>query len=146
MSQRNQKGFPVFELATVIALALIGWTAFRLYEVVPGVDQGRGKLNELKADYYEISDYLQTSVAILNDSLTNYLREKDPAELDQFQRQGQELQRWMEIKNRRWLAADAAGFGVTKALAPATKIKNQMLPLLPRWPSPDELPGLLATW
>src|SRR5215467_13203755 len=98
MSKRKRTGFPVFETATVIALALIGWTAFRLYEVVPGVDEGQGELNVLKADYFEIAEHLQNSVTALNDCFTNYLQSKDPGELVQFQHQGQELRGWIEAK------------------------------------------------
>ena len=130
MSQRNQKGFPVFEVAAVIALALIGWTAFRLYEVVPAADPARSQLNDLKTDYYEISDHLQASIALLNDALTNRSRGREPAELAQFQRQAAELTHWVDGKKRRWTAAEAAGFGVTNNSGASIKIKNQMLPLL----------------
>src|SRR5262245_23116787 len=125
MSKRKRTGFPVFETATVIALALIGWTAFRLYEVVPRVDEGRGELNVLKADYFEIAEHLQNSVAALSDCMTNYLQGKEPAELVQFQQQGQELREWIEAKRRHWLAAEKRGFGVTNAATPSVKIKNQ---------------------
>jgi signal transduction histidine kinase len=133
MSPKVPKVFPVFEMTIVIALALIGWAAFRLYEIVPEVDRERSRLEDLKAEYFQIADYLGSSITELNVCLTNYLQGREPAEIEQFQRKGQELRQWLETKKRRWSAIEAensARAAAANAPAPSVKIKSQLLPLL----------------
>jgi signal transduction histidine kinase len=61
--------------------------------------------------------------------LTNYVRVKEPAELEHFQRQARDLTQLVDSKKAKWTAAEGDGFGATNAGA-STKIKSQMLPLL----------------
>ena len=126
MRPRGPKAFPLFEMIIVIALALIGWAAFRLYEIVPEVDRERSGLDDLKAEYFQIGDYLRSSIVELNLCLTNYLQGREPAEIDQFQRKSQELRQWLEAKKERWGSIEARNSNGT----PSTKIKSQLLPLL----------------
>lgn len=103
MNARNQKSFPVFEITVVAALLLIGWTAFRLYEIVPGVREDRGQVVRLKSEYDEIGKYVKLSVAELHTSFTNYLQRTDLQELAHFQARGEEMLDWISAKKAKWV-------------------------------------------
>src|SRR5690242_11777671 len=91
-----RRGFPWFEVTILVSLALIGWVAFRLYEIAPQVDENRRQLNNLRAEYFQIAEFVQSRVVDINDSYTNYMRTLDPVDLEQFEARGQEFQRWLE--------------------------------------------------
>jgi signal transduction histidine kinase len=101
--ERIQKTFPVFEITIVAALLLIGWTAFRLYEIVPGVREDRAQVIRLKSEYDEIGKYVRISVAELHTALTNYLQGNDVQEIKHFQSRGQEMSEWIARKKALWV-------------------------------------------
>src|SRR5438045_9367374 len=101
MSSRNKIELPSFELAILLALSLIGWAAFRLYEIVPEADRGRQQLRELRGEYFLIGNYVQTNAQQLSATLTNILQKKDLAEIAQFERQSQGFKQWIGKEEER---------------------------------------------
>ena len=75
MTTRSKNRFPLFELTLGIALALMGWVAFRLNDLAPEVDLHRKPLEELRTEYFLVSQYVQTSITDLHSTLTNFLQE-----------------------------------------------------------------------
>jgi len=104
VNTRVQKSFPVFEITVIAALILIGWTAFRLYEIVPGVREDRAQVIRLKSEYDEIGKYVKLSVSELHGAYTNYLQGNDLQEIKHFQTRGQELADWINRKKALWIS------------------------------------------
>lgn len=100
MSSRTPRTFPLFELTIVGALALIGWVAFRLYEIGPEMGENRKQLVNLRTEYFSIAQFVHVTVNELTDALTNYLQTKDPAELRRYEDKNRELDQWLQKKER----------------------------------------------
>src|SRR6266436_5528503 len=103
MNARNHSSFPVFELAIVAALVLIGWAAYRLYKIVPEVEESRREPAELRDEFYEVGDFVQTNITELNEALGNYLQGKNPQDLKRFEAGSRRWDNWMNEKRRVWL-------------------------------------------
>src|SRR6266850_417309 len=95
MTARIRSTFPVFELTIAGALILIGWAAFRLYEIVPEVDESRQALLQLRDQYFQMGDAVQTNVSELDDALLSFLESKDGDDLARFQKQSQDWSQWL---------------------------------------------------
>ncbi len=87
MSARIRSTFPVFELTIAGALLLIGWAAFRLYEIVPEVDESRHVLTQLRDQYFLLGDSVQTNISELAEALESFLDYKNGEDLERFQKQ-----------------------------------------------------------
>lgn len=132
--------FPVFEITIVAALILIGWTAFRLYEIVPGVKEDRTRVVQLKTEYEEIGRYVRVSVNDLQAALTNFMQGNDVQEIKHFQSRGQELSEWIAKKKQRWVEKQFEAHMATEGDArlsalntnPPVRFQAPMGPLLDR--------------
>src|SRR4051812_44914611 len=98
---RVQRAFPFFELTIIVALGLIGWVAFGLYEIRPEADDSRKQLGELRSEYFRIADVVETTIKELNVSFTNFLASKEEAERSRFQLKSQQFRQWLEKENQR---------------------------------------------
>src|SRR5258705_126194 len=99
---RNLSRLSVFELTIFGALALIGWVAYRLFEIVPQAEVNRKPLIELKQEYQQISENVQGTINELDNTLTHFLQAKDHAEMEHFEKKAAEWQRWLEKEHQRW--------------------------------------------
>src|SRR6267378_3213823 len=95
MSAQIRNTFPVFELTIAGALLLIGWAAFRLYEIVPQVDESRPALMQLRDQYFLLGDSVQTNVSELDDALASFLDSKNGEDLERFQKQSLQWSQWL---------------------------------------------------
>ena len=129
MSARIRSTFPVFEITIAGALLLIGWAAFRLYEIVPEVDESRHALVQLRDEYFGLGDSVQTNMSELDDALVSYLDEKQDEDLERFQKQSAQWSQWLGERRRAWLDSELADSSATNGGA-ANRIENEMLPLL----------------
>jgi signal transduction histidine kinase len=129
MSARIRSTFPVFEITIAGALLLIGWAAFRLYEIVPEVDESRHAMVQLRDEYFGLGDSVQTNMSELDDALESYLDEKQDEDLERFQKQSAQWSQWMGERRRAWLDSELADNLATNNGA-ANRIENEMLPLL----------------
>jgi len=119
----------------VLALVLIGWVAWRLYQIVPENDENRKELISLKTDYFQITAFVQSNVGELEGIVSNYFQTKDAAQLELFQTRCGEFKKWLENENVRWKPLSAPivlpwhipRIGQTNQL---TRIQTQMLPLI----------------
>jgi signal transduction histidine kinase len=119
----------------VLALALIGCVAYRLYQIVPENDENRKQLISLKTDYFQITAFVQSNLGELEGIVSNYFQTKDAAQLELFQTRYQEFKQWLQEENVRWKplgtpivqSAHSPCVGETNQL---TRIQTQMLPLI----------------
>src|SRR5882724_8527650 len=121
MSARIRSTFPVFELTIAGALLLIGWAAFRLYEIVPEVDESRHSLIQLRDEYFGLGDSVQTNVNELDDALESFLEGKDAEDLDRFQKQSTQWSQWLTDRRRIWIDEELASAS-TSETSPANRI------------------------
>ncbi|TAL01436.1 MAG: hypothetical protein EPO07_08430, partial [Verrucomicrobia bacterium] len=121
-----------FELAILLALTLIGWAAFRLYEIVPEADRGRQQLRELQGEYSAIGSYVQTNARLLSATLTNILQKKDSAATNQFERQSQEFKQWIADEERRREESRMEAAGESSITNEIFLSQQQLLSLLGR--------------
>src|SRR6267154_2625990 len=131
MSAHIRNTFPVFELTIAGALLLIGWAAFRLYEIVPEVDEGRHALTQLRDQYFLLGDSVQTNLSELDESLESFLVYKNEEDLDRFQKQSLQWSQWLIERRRLWMDADVP-LSSEVATNQANRIQNELLPLLTR--------------
>ena len=100
MNARTLKTFPWYEMALIVALCLIGWVTFRLYEITPEGGETRKQYQELQIGFLQIADFVVTNINELNNSLALYLQTRNSAELQKFQHKSLEWQRWYEQAQR----------------------------------------------
>ena len=127
--------FPLFEITLLVALALMGWVAFRLNDLVPHVDANRKPIAELRAEYFLISQYVAASINDVHQALTNFLQSQDHSQLQNFENRDSETQAWLEEQQQRWnevAASSAAPISAVSETNQAAMIKAQLLPLLAR--------------
>src|SRR5882724_9279804 len=129
MSARIRSTFPVFELTIAGALLLIGWAAFRLYEIVPEVDESRHTLMQLRDQYFSLGDSVQTNITELDDALQNFLDYKNEEEVERFQKQSLQCSQWLNERRRLWTESDAVS-SPTGGTNQDNRIQNELLPLL----------------
>jgi len=129
MRARIRTSFPVFEVTIAGALLLIGWAAFRLYEIVPEVDESRHALVQLRDEYFLLGDSVQTNVSEIDDALESYLDDKQQEDLERFQKQSSQWSQWLAEQRRLWMESDLASTSNPDS-SPANRIENELLPLL----------------
>src|SRR5215471_18237212 len=134
MTARTNSRFPLFELTLCVALALMGWVAFRLNDLVPQADANRKPVEELRAEYFLISQYVQSNINELQRTLTNFLRRKDGSLLQSFDNRSSEIGAWLEDRRDHWseVVASTAPELVLTGTNQAALVKAQLLPLLAR--------------
>src|SRR6185503_16956197 len=76
LNGESKRGFPVFELTLVLALLLISWVAYKLYEIVPDSDETRNQLTSLKSEYFRITQVVQSNLDEMDGIFTNYFETK----------------------------------------------------------------------
>jgi signal transduction histidine kinase len=132
----HRKEFPVFEITLILALAVIGWVAFKLYEITPESEETRKELQTLSVDYGQIAEIIQSSMNELDESYNRYSQSKDAGQIEVFQTRCHEFEQWLERQNIRWkpLANSPAGLSSSDQSSAVTnlqvQIQTQMLPLL----------------
>jgi signal transduction histidine kinase len=132
----HRREFPVFEITLIVALALIGWVAFKLYAITPDNEEARRELNSLIADYFQISDNVRSNVNELDGIFTNFSLSKDAAQIELFQTRSREFEQWLEGQNARWKPLANSITTPFSAIQPyigtnvTVQIQTQMLPLL----------------
>src|SRR6266478_4636828 len=129
MSARIRSTFPVFELTIAGALLLIGWAAFRLYEIVPEVDESRHVLTQLRDQYFLLGDSVQTNISELAEALESFLDYKNGEDLERFQKQSLQWNQWLNERRRLWIDSDVPSSSAVDTNQ-ANRIQNQLLPLL----------------
>jgi len=97
---RTKIALPLFELSGLLALLLIGWVAFSLYELTPGVDENRERLAELRDAFFHIGDSVQTNFTQLDDALIGVVQSKDALAMEQFQNHSQAWKQWLGRETR----------------------------------------------
>src|SRR5258705_2434244 len=139
MNTRTQKPFPLFELTFIVALVLIGWVAFHIYEIGLEADESRKQLADLRTECFRISVSVQSSANDLNSAVTSFLRTKDAVEKARFEQKSQEFQQWLEKENRRWPQAPPPLTNpLPRTPAQLFSATNQLAQV------PNELVGLLS--
>ncbi len=103
MNPRLKIAPPVLEIAVLVVLVLIGWAAFRLYEIVPEMGESRDRLGRLRDEYARVGEFVETNINELHDALTNYVQNQGTNDLDRFERIRREERHWLETQ--RTLAA-----------------------------------------
>ena len=98
----TRKAFPTFEVTLIVAVILIGWVAFVLYQIGPQVDRSRKQLSDLYGEYFQIAEFLQSNLNESHGALTNFLAASDAASGVKFEARNQEFQKWIEKENERW--------------------------------------------
>jgi len=129
MSARIRSTFPVFELTIAGALLLIGWAAFRLYEIVPEVDESRHVLTQLRDQYFLLGDSVQTNISELAEALESFLDYKNGEDLERFQKQSLQWNQWLNERRRLWIDSDVPSSSAVDTNQ-ANRIQNELLPLL----------------
>jgi len=129
MSARIRSTFPVFELTIAGALLLIGWAAFRLYEIVPEVDESRHVLTQLRDQYFLLGDSVQTNISELAEALESFLDYKNGEDLERFQKQSLQWNQWLSERRRLWIDSDVPSSSAVETNQ-ANRIQNELLPLL----------------
>src|SRR5580765_8254247 len=81
----HRKEFPVFEITLILALALIGWVAYKLYEITPEREETRKELQTLSVDYSQIAEIVQSSMNELDGTYNLYSQSKDAGQIEVFQ-------------------------------------------------------------
>jgi len=135
MTARTYNRFPLFELTLLVALALMGWVAFRLYDLEPQADLHRKPVIELRAEYFLISQYVESSINDLHMALTNFLQAKSSSVLQDFESRSSESQAWLDDQRQHWSVVAASGFEhepVVSQTNQSALIQTQLLPLLSR--------------
>ncbi len=112
MNPRLKIASPVLEIAVLVALVLIGWEEFRLefrlHDIVPEMGESRKRLGDLRSEYVQLGEFVQTNANALHGALTNFLRNKSPADLEPFERTVGEGERWLDAQRAEAFAADYA--------------------------------------
>jgi len=121
--------FPIFEVTIAGALILIGWASYRLYEIVPEVDESRHAMAQLRDEYFGLGDSVQTNVNELDDALESFLESKEGEDLERFQKQSTQWSQWLTERRRLWIDSELASTS-TSETSPANRIQNELLPLL----------------
>ena len=140
MTARTLKTFPLFELTIIVALALIGWVAFRLYQIVPEVDQSRDQLAQVRSQYFAISDAIQSNVTRLDEALRDCLERKDPAQLQRYSMARLDFEQWLDREARQWTPSRGTVAAVENTAQPRSpsgtnrwpQIQGQLHPVLGR--------------
>jgi len=124
----RSKEFPVFEITLVLALALIGWVAFKLYEMTPDNEEARKELETLSANYGQIAEIVQSSVNELEGIFHNYSQSKDAGEIEVFQTRSHEFKQWLETQTVRYkpLANSAAALPSAAQSSNITNLQVQI--------------------
>src|SRR5882724_11059445 len=108
MSARIRSTFPVFEITIAGALLLIGWAAFRLYEIVPEVDESRHLMSQLRDEYFSLGESVQTNITELDDALESFLDEKQEEDQGRFQKQSAQWSQWLGERRRLLMDSELA--------------------------------------
>ena len=135
LNGESRRGFPVFEVTLVLALVLIGWVAFKLYEIGPDSDETRNQLARTKTEYFQITEVVQSNLTQMEEIYTNYFQTRDATQIELFQTRAHEFQQWLERENIRWKPlANASPNPLESPFSTRTnfsfQIQNQLLPLL----------------
>ncbi len=129
MSTRIRSTFPLFELTIAGAVLLIGWAAFRLYEIVPEVDESRHALAQLRDQYFLLGDSVQTNISELDYALESFLDHKNEEDLELFQKQSLQWGQWLEERRRLWMDSEVPSSSAADTNQ-SNRIQNELLPLL----------------
>ena len=96
------QSFPAFELTLVVALILIGWAGFKIYELGPEVTESHDTVVALRDQHYLLSDVIETNLEILDEALTRFLESRDASQVPRFQKQAQQWEEWMAQTHQAW--------------------------------------------
>ena len=129
MSARIRSTFPLFELTIAGAVLLIGWAAFRLYEIVPEVDESRQALVQVRDQYFLLGDSVQTNISELDYALEGFLDHKNDEDLELFQKQSLQWGQWLEERRRLWMDSEVPSSSAADTNQ-GNRIQNELLPLL----------------
>jgi signal transduction histidine kinase len=125
MIVRSLKTFPWFELALVVALGLIGWVTFTLYEIRTEGDETRTRFEGLQKGFTQIAIFVPPAVEELTGSLTQYVKNKDKAALQKYQRKSLDWQQWLVRLQQRWSQVPSEAEAESSSLERSTFATNQ---------------------
>jgi len=126
MNARTLKTFPWFELALVMALGLIGWVTFTLYEIRTEEDETRKQFAALQSAFTQIATFVSPAIDDMTESLTQYEKANDKAVLQRFQRKSADWQQWFDQLQKRWSQAPSEpGEAESSGLGPSATATNQ---------------------
>jgi len=131
--------WPVFELALLLVVGALGWSAYHTYNVLnlskrePDATQDTQDIQEIlklhslmevKERYATLADQLESGVADLRESLLVYLRDKDRGEIGRYHRKAEAMEGWihkqednLDLRKYQMLRAWLAGLPVGNATA-----------------------------
>src|SRR5207247_2960804 len=85
-----------FALAIGVVAGLIAWAAYTTWKEVANL-QG---FDSAQITSYQVADHLQTTILRLNNILGDYALRTNQAKLEQFWRESNELNNWIETQRR----------------------------------------------
>src|SRR5205814_7849379 len=114
---------PIFKLAIWVALALIAWATFGLFESKRKVDKSVNHFYSIRGEYTRVENFVQTNIAELNGAMTAAAETGDPARRSRFETLAQGWDRWLEQEGRYLnqglpVSSDMYNSGVRKGLLP----------------------------
>src|SRR5262249_32073181 len=138
MNARTLKTFPWFELALVIALGLIGWVTFTLYEIRTEEDETRKQFAALQGVFTQIATFVPPAIDEMTEMLTRYGKSQDKTALQKYERKSADWQQWFDQLQNRWSQVpsdpgevESSGSGPSAAATNRSpRLKNKLLPLL----------------
>ena len=84
-----------FALAVVLLAALVGWAGNSAWQQLK---QLRKNFGSVQSESFHLADHVQASILNLNETLLRFNLRKNPADHDQFHKEGEELKRWMQAQ------------------------------------------------
>jgi len=82
-------------LAVVLLAALVGWAGNSAWQQLK---QLRKNFGSVQSRSFHLADHVQASILNLNETLLRFNLRKNPADHDQFHKEGEELKRWMQAQ------------------------------------------------
>src|SRR5216117_148159 len=84
-----------FAVAVVLLAALVGWAGNSAWQQLK---QLRTNFGSVQSRSFHLADHVQASILNLNETLLRFNLRKNPADHDQFHKEGEELKRWMQAQ------------------------------------------------
>src|SRR5438876_1043036 len=81
-----------FALAVVLLAALVGWAGHSAWQQLK---QLRKNFGSVQTESFHLADHVEASVLNLNETVLRFDLRKDPADKAHFQKEGEELKRWI---------------------------------------------------
>jgi signal transduction histidine kinase len=84
-----------FALAVVLLAALVGWAGNSAWQQLK---QLRKNFGSVQSHSFHLADHVEASILNLNETVLRFDLRKNPADHDQFHKEGEELKRWVHAQ------------------------------------------------